>query len=285
LGFGAVFASAAGALAYGAGTVSCSLLNIRKGPGFDSAVITTVEQNEILVILSAPNGEWYCINFEGTVGYVKSEYITNVLKAENFTATGTVNDDGVRMREKPNAGEKVLTTFSTGNTLQVIGINNGWYKVKNAGVSGYIRSDLMEITGGYTAPERTAAYISGTGGSVVDFAMQFVGSRYVYGGASPGGFDCSGLVYYTFKNFGLTLARTASGQWKNNGTEIEKSQLIPGDLLFFSSNGGRSVTHVGIYIGDNEFVHASTPKKGVLVSRLDSSYYINVWYGAKRVEV
>jgi cell wall-associated NlpC family hydrolase len=90
-------------------------------------------------------------------------------------------------------------------------------------------------------------------------------------------------VYYVFRQFDYSVTRTASSQYSHDGTKISKSELQPGDLVFFSSNGGYNVTHVGIYIGNNEFVHASTPKIGVVVSSLDSTYYTNVWYGAKRV--
>ena len=122
------------------------------------------------------------------------------------------------------------------------------------------------------------------GQQIVEFALGFVGYRYVYGGASPtSGFDCSGFVTYVYKNFGISVTRNASGQYRDNGVHINKSDLAPGDLVFFSSNGGGGVTHVGIYIGEEEFVHASRSGVGVVISRLDSTYYLGVWYGAKRI--
>jgi cell wall-associated NlpC family hydrolase len=103
------------------------------------------------------------------------------------------------------------------------------------------------------------------------------------GSRPPGGFDCSGLVYYVFHHFDYNVTRTASSQYAQDGYKVLKSELLPGDLVFFSSNGGYSVTHVGIYIGDGQFVHASCPKAGLIISSLDSDYYTQAWYGAKRV--
>ena len=121
------------------------------------------------------------------------------------------------------------------------------------------------------------------GQQIADYGAEFVGIRYVWGGNSPAtGFDCSGFTTYVMRQFNINLTRTASGQYKDNGTQIQKSDLVPGDLVFFSSNG-RTVTHVGIYIGDGKFVHASTPRTGVIISSLDSAYYTRVWWGAKRV--
>ncbi|MDR0838945.1 MAG: C40 family peptidase [Oscillospiraceae bacterium] len=291
--------ASAGSTAYGAATVDASLLNIRGGPGLSYEIVTTIGDNSIVVILERVNSEWYYINYNGTVGYAKTEYFKDVLSAENFSATGTVSAEAVLMRTSPTTDSRVLHTFDTNASLAVIGINDGWYKVKYDGDTGYIRSDLMKITAGYSSAaaasakssSATAATRSGgapapssTGNALVDFALGYVGYNYVYGGSSPKtGFDCSGFSSYVFKNFGVTLTRNSAGQYKNDGVSVSKSELAPGDLLFFSSNGGASVTHVGIYMGDNEFVHASGSKVGVIVSRTDSTYYINHWVGAKRI--
>ena len=105
---------------------------------------------------------------------------------------------------------------------------------------------------------------------------------YCYGGASPNGFDCSGLVYYCFLNSGVKLNRTASGQY-TQGVYVEKADLEPGDLVFFVSPGTWSIGHVGIYIGDGEFIHASTGSHQVVVSELSGSYWTSYYYGARRI--
>ncbi|MDR2421091.1 MAG: C40 family peptidase [Oscillospiraceae bacterium] len=275
----------AGAIAYGAATVDASMLNLRSGPGMDYDIISTIGDKTIIVILERTNDEWYYINYDGKTGYAKSEFLTDILTAENFSATGEVTATDVLMRSGPSTDKKVLGVYNTGEQLAVIGINNGWYKVKSNGSTGYMRSDYMKIVSGYN-PARTSSGApapSPTGNALVDFALQYVGYDYQYGGSSPkSGFDCSGFTSYVFKNFGVTLTRNSAGQYKNDGVKLSKDELAPGDLLFFGS-GGKSVNHVGIYMGDGEFVHASGERVGVVVSRIDSTYYINHYIGAKRV--
>ncbi|MDR1299011.1 MAG: C40 family peptidase [Oscillospiraceae bacterium] len=288
-----VFTASADNLAYGAATVSATQLNVRSSPNTSSSVITQVVYSDIVVILEKTNDEWFKINFNGVVGYTKSEYYKDVLRAENFNATGKLTGDDVFVREGPSTEHDTLAAYNSGTLMSVIGINNGWYKVRHDGLTGYIRSDYMTVVSPYKPDSttlRTAAKTSSapapahskTGNELVDFALGYLGSRYVYGGASPSGFDCSGFTTYVYKNFGISLTRNASGQYRDNGVHIDKSELGAGDLVFFSSNG-RSVTHVGLYIGDEEFIHASTSSTGVIISRLDSAYYTRVWFGAKRV--
>ena len=291
-----VFALADGTLAYGAATVSGDGLRLRSGPGTTYSVVIYLNEGDIVVILERTNSEWYQVNFHGNIGYVSVPLLRDILTAENFNAQGKVIGDRVNMRAKPNTTSEVLGSYSKNTVMTVIGINNGWYKVKHDSKTGYIRSDFMEIIGGQnTSSSSSSSSVSSSsststapaanltvGQKIADFALGFVGSRYVYGGTSPTGFDCSGLVYYTYRNFGYKLTRNASGQYRDNGVRVQRSELAPGDLVFFSRHGN-GITHVGIYIGGNEFVHASSPSVGVVVSRLDSSYYTTGWYGAKRI--
>ena len=296
------FTASAESIAYGAATVSAQTLNLRSSPSTNSSVVATMSENDIIVILEKTNSEWFYINFRGVTGYASAQYFKDVSTTENFNALGVLISDGVRMRAAPNTSSEVLGTYSRNSEMIVIGINNGWYKARFDGKVGYIRSDNMIIVEGYRASSTVTSSSSSssssgsssgsgsspsstarsTGNKIVDYALSFVGSRYVNGGTSPSGFDCSGLVYYVYKNFGYTLSRGAGSQFKNNGTAVSKANLIPGDLVFFSSNGN-SVTHVGIYIGDNEFVHASTSSTGVIISNLESTYYSRVWFGARRI--
>lgn len=286
-----ISASADVPMAYGAATVDTPVLNLRAGPSTSDNVVSRLSEGDIIVITERTNSDWYKVNFRGTVGYVSAPLLRDVLTAENFNALGRVIGDVVNMREKPNTDSTVLGQYNQSTEMTVIGINNGWYKAVYDGKTGYIRSDYMEIISGQKPASSTAttavSYVPQpnlpVGQQVVNFALSFLGSDYVYGGMSPSGFDCSGLVTYVFKNFGYSLTRNASGQYRDNGVKIDKSDLAVGDLVFFSSNGGAGVTHVGIYIGDDEFIHASRPGVGVIISRLDSTYYLDVWYGAKRV--
>ena len=293
-----VEASATGTLAYGAATVDTPKLNVRTGPGLTHSVVSVLNEGDIVVILNRTNSEWYHINYRGLIGYVSAALLRDVLTAENFNATGVITGDYVNMRSMPNTSSGILMTCPEKTKMAVIGINSGWYKVTHDGYTGYIRSDYMAIvsetetlpaTASSTSPVSVASAPNTTpanlalGQEIADFAFSFLGSRYVHAGASPDGFDCSGLVFYVYGSFGYSLNRTPHGQYTSDGVPVDKANLVPGDLVFFSSNGGVSVTHVGVYIGDNEFVHASTPAVGVIIGRLDSAYYTRVWHGAKRI--
>ena len=292
----AATASAGGTLAYGAATVSAQGLRVRLGPGTSHKVIDNLSEGDIVVILDRTNSEWYKINFNGTVGYVSVALLRDVLTSENFYAQGRATSERVNIRASNRLTSDILGTCLKNDEMTVIGINNGWYKVKFEGKTGYVRSDLMEIISAYksaSASAKPSARVTPSapapnpnvalGTQISEFAQEFVGYEYIYGGTSPSGFDCSGLVTYVYKSFGISVTRTASGQYRDNGSHIEKSELFPGDLVFFSNNGLKSVTHVGIYIGDNEFVHASRPGTGVVISRMDSTYYVKCFFGAKRL--
>ena len=105
---------------------------------------------------------------------------------------------------------------------------------------------------------------------------------YVYGGNGPNSFDCSGYTSYVYRHFGYTLNRTASGQL-SNGTSVSKSELQPGDLVFFRYNTSKAASHVGIYIGGGQFIHASTNTYTVKIDNLTSGHYANVYVGARRI--
>ena len=131
--------------------------------------------------------------------------------------------------------------------------------------------------------DASVAASSGKGSQIAQYALQYVGCPYVYGGSSPSGFDCSGFTTYVMKHFGSSINRTASSQM-DNGTSVSKSQLQPGDLVFFNSgNSSKRATHVGIYTGNGQFVHASTSTTGVIISDLNSSYYSSTYVGARRL--
>ena len=113
------------------------------------------------------------------------------------------------------------------------------------------------------------------------YALTFEGYDYVYGGTTPAGFDCSGFVQYVYRHFGFNITRTATSQYYNDGEHISRSELMPGDLVFFGSGG--EITHVGIYIGGGRFIHAANPRKGVIISSLSESYYNARYFGANRI--
>ena len=118
---------------------------------------------------------------------------------------------------------------------------------------------------------------------MADKALTYNGYPYVWGGASPStGFDCSGLVYYIAKCFGYSIPHGSTSQYAY-GTYVEKSDLQPGDFVFFENTYTEGISHVGIYLGNGDFIHASSSETGVKISNLNEAYYINHYYGARRI--
>ncbi|HBF76684.1 MAG TPA: hypothetical protein DDX02_02480 [Clostridiaceae bacterium] len=128
---------------------------------------------------------------------------------------------------------------------------------------------------------RGSSTTSSTRGSqnVVNYAEKFIGNRYVFGGMSPSGFDCSGFTSYVYKSFGINLPRTASGQ-AGVGQPVSESNLAPGDLVLFETYE-KGISHVGIYVGNRQFIDASN--KGVGFSNLGDNYYRTRYRGARRI--
>ncbi|HOG47678.1 MAG TPA: NlpC/P60 family protein, partial [Anaerolineae bacterium] len=136
------------------------------------------------------------------------------------------------------------------------------------------------------APEATSAPVSaeatGKGAEIVAIAQRYLGYAYVYGGASPAaGFDCSGFTQYVYGQAGLSIARGLSGQLAA-GPSVSRSELLPGDLVFFQGTYQAGLSHVGIYVGDGMMIHASSPERGVCYDDLDATYWVQHYYGACR---
>ncbi len=196
-----------------------------------------------------------------------------------------ITGNNVRFRSAPSMSSAILGEFFYGNSVTVTGTSGDWTAVSYNGKSGYVYSRYVK-SGSFQAstPAQsggTVAAGSATGQQIADYALQYVGCRYVWGGTSPEtGFDCSGFVQYVYKHFGYQLNRVACDQ-AQNGVHVDSDQLQPGDVLCFYSSASY-IGHTGIYIGNNRFVHASTSTTGVIISELNG-YYFTRGYEARRI--
>ena len=270
--------AAEGDIAVRAGVTTGTSLRLRAEASTSSSILTTLNKDTTLAILDQPITGWYKVAYAGKTGFVSADYL--VIDEDNiFETYGRVNGDAVNVRSAASTESDTLGTVSDGSILTVNGLLNGWYDVTcESGTRGYIRSDFVDLT---------SSASSANGSSVVALAQQYLGVRYVYGGASPSAFDCSGYTMYIMKQFGYNLPHTATGQWQSGyGTKVSYSEMMPGDLVFFcdpSRSLGKACSHVGIYVGNGQFIHASSSKHGVIYSDLTSGYYHNYFVGAIRM--
>ena len=195
---------------------------------------------------------------------------------EDALGMGTLTGDCVRFRSGPSLSDSVTRYLYRGNRVQVLDREGDWYRVLLDGKIGYLYSAYVALDS--DKPVTTEAV-----STILDLARDQLGIAYVYGGASPStGFDCSGLVYYCFTTNGYSMNRTASGQYRQ-GTDVAKEELQPGDLVFFASTGGWYIGHVGIYLGDGEFIHASSGGRRIMINKLSETYWTKYYYGARRL--
>ena len=227
------------------------------------------------------------------------------------TKTKYINATSVNVRKEPNTTSEIIANATQNTAVTVSKEENGWSKVTLNGKEGYISSSLLSDTKQEPAKTNTTSRGANTsrksskkekstnaqvnvandtktpsnstgsakGSAIVATAKKYLGYKYVYGGTSPStGFDCSGFTSYVYRQHGISLNRTAAGQY-SNGTYVSRANLQPGDLVMF----GSPINHVAIYIGGGQIIHASTPSTGVRIDSLNSGYYSKNYTGARRI--
>lgn len=212
------------------------------------------------------------------------------------TRVAKVNSDAVNVRSKPNTNGSRIATVSMGSVATILSRDGAWYKVKiSNGKTGYIRGDFLNAyaprTSGGRAATPASNYVASknvphdptSSNVLISRAKELIGTRYVYGGMTTRGFDCSGFVSYVYKTQrGITLPRRSRDQ-ATAGVAISKSDLKPGDLVFFRTGRSSVVNHSGIYIGDGKFIHSSSAKGRVRIDSLRTGYYNDRYVTARRV--
>lgn len=259
------------------GAETTTAVNLRTGAGTGNAIIATVSEGTALIVEADTGSGWYKVNYDGESGYMSADYLS-FSETMDLTAQGWVDGSDVRMRAEAGTDSEIVRVTTYGESVEILGVDGEWYKVSAGGKTGYIRGDYVS----FTEPDPSQAPAAGSiGEQIVAFAEQLLGTPYVWAGSSPSGFDCSGFVSYVFKNFGYTVNRTAASMY-TNGVAVDKSELQIGDAVFFASSS-ESIGHVGIYIGDGEFIHSSSGCGYVTISGLDESYYSRMYVGARRI--
>lgn len=273
-----------------AGTVKCSSsVNLRSEANTSSSILAELKNGTAVTVVSTANG-WCKVTYSGKTGYIKQDYVSTTGSASNNTSasSGTAAvvkcSSTVNFRSAASTSSTILGELKNGTAITVLSTSNGWSKVSYAGKTGYISADYLVTASSGTAisPSNTAASvsISAKRQSVLNYAAQFLGVPYVYGGSTPSGFDCSGFTSYVFKNTVGSIPRVAQAQYDAT-TRVSRDDLLPGDLVFFGSSTS-SISHVGIYVGSNQFIHAPSTGDVVKYSSLTGSYATR-YQGAGRV--
>ncbi len=230
--------------------VKADRLNVRTAPDITAKRIGYMDNGEKGELLEAGK-EWMKVLYtEGKEGYVSAEYVTI---EEQYTYAKSIEEERKELEAQRLLAQRTQeseTVAPENKTIQV------------------------------TPPPTNYANVSELRTAIVNYAMQYLGNRYIMGGQSlVGGTDCSGFTSYTYAAFGYSLSRTPQGQWGSNGRYISVEEAQPGDIVCYSSSGGRC-THVGLYIGDGKIIHSANSRKGVIISNI---YYDNTFIGIKNV--
>ena len=253
-------------------------LNVREEPSTSATIVGKMSNHAACEILEEVDG-WYHITSGEVEGYVSAEFIVTGVEAkmigmEIAYERAIVQADGLNVRTAPSEESEIVTKVARGHELEVIEVVDGWVKCALNTDEVYVKAEYVEIEEGLNtavtlAQLRYGMEVSEVRVDLCEYAIQFVGNPYVWGGTSlTKGADCSGFVLSIYKNYGIELPHYSRSQ-ANYGTEISYKDAQPGDLLFYG-NSASTISHVAIYIGGGQIVHANDEKTGIIIS---NAYY------------
>lgn len=252
--------------------IKYSSVNLRKKASTSSAVLAKLKLNNEVIVLEKVNSTWSKVEYDGITGYVSTELLSSE-KVEEKEESDTTSRDGETTSREELVEETTKKEDATTNKDTTVKEETSNKVEDKQEASKDTQTDIEDTKKEEESSKNETTTSKTKGEEIVEYAKQFLGYDYVYGGASPKtGFDCSGLTYYVYKQFGYTLSRASTAQAKN-GKEVAKSDLQPGDILIFKNQALTKIGHVGIYIGNNKMIHSSEPGVGVVITDLDARGY------------
>ncbi len=275
---------------YDYAVIECSAANLRSEPDSSSEKADVLYEGSLCTLLQQ-EGDWYLVQYGDTTGYVLSSLMeTTNSESDGSTGIETLNEAIAREAEEAAEAQAAAEAAAAAAAAQTSSSSSSSSQssasqqtVTQETTSSQSSASQETTTQATTTSQETVApsYNSSSSSSIVSVAEQYLGVPYVWGGTSPSGFDCSGFVQYVFRQCGYSISRVASAQY-SNGTYVSYANLQPGDLVFFERTYSTSgISHVGIYIGGGQFIHAAS--SGVKISSLSESYYSSRYYGACRI--
>lgn len=257
----------------GMSVISSGNLNIRQEASTDSEVVGILTNHNACELLEDA-GDWYKVTSGKVTGYVSKQYLVTGDEAESIAeqeikTVATVNTETLNVRAEKSTEAAVLSQVGNSEAFTVNSVADGWVEISVDDSVGYISQDYVTLAQALPTAKTIEQVKYGDGvsdvrASVVSYALQFVGNRYVWGGTSlENGIDCSGFTMRILGKYGVSLPHSSKAQ-PSCGTKISASDAKPGDLFFYGS--GSSISHVAIYIGNGQIVHASNKRDGIKVS-------------------
>ena len=248
-------------------------LNVREKPSLEGRIIGKMLNYSACNILDTLNG-WYYIESGEVTGYISADYVVTgdeavKLAMEDAKLRAAVNTEALNVRKGPSIDSEVLTQITTNERYEVLEVLDGWVKIALGSYEvAYVAAEYVEV--GYSLVEaikfEPVSEATLFRQNVVNYALQFLGNPYVWGGTSlTRGADCSGFVQSVLANFGVWVPRV-SRQQAGAGVAVNSQTLKPGDLVFYGTGG--VVNHVAMYIGNGQIVHAISESRGIGITSM-----------------
>ena len=265
--------------------IAAGNLNLRALPTTTSDVIVQLKFGDKVKAVGE-NDDWMMVTFDGKTGYLKTKYTSTSMVFESVKETVYVDAGTLNLRKSPSTDADIVTKLERNDKLTRVGIAEGWSKVKTAsGKTGYVASEYLtkkappapassrkSSSSGSSSINPGSSSVSGAAARAVDLAYQALGVRYRYGSESMSGMDCSGLIYWIYaKNLGISVPRS-SGSYGGAGSSVSRDNIRPGDVIAMDTrvgDGRKSITHLGIYVGGGNMIHASSRLGRVVIRNVN----------------
>jgi cell wall-associated NlpC family hydrolase len=247
--------------------VTASSLNIRAKASLSGTIVGAYKKGT-KVTCYGTSGDWTQVKYDGVSCYVSTSYLSSSEPVSTSTYTRYVTASSLNIRAQASSSGSVVGTYKKGAEVTCYGTSGDWTKVQYNGAYCYVATSYLSASAVSSTSSSTVSSTSSTakvtGTDVVNYALQFVGNPYKYGGTSlTNGVDCSGFTMAVYARFGYSLPHYSVSQ-RLCGTAVSTANRKPGDLICYNESGGSS--HVGIYIGNDKVVHAGSASTGIHVS-------------------